>query len=96
MVRSTCGSRTPGGPSPIGGSVLFEHALTAWADYTLCDRAGRLMAVIEAKRAHTPWLASLSALRFEHVCHVWSRDAITYREGSAASSRLRMFRKGDS
>ena len=23
-----------------GGSVLFEHALTACADYTLCDRAG--------------------------------------------------------
>ena len=50
-------------PHRLGGSVLFEHALTACADYTLCDRAGRLMAVIEAKRAHTPWLVSLSALR---------------------------------
>ena len=68
VARSTCCSRTPGGPQPIGGSVLFEHALTACADYTLCDRAGRLMAVIEAKRARTPWLASLSALRAR--CHV--------------------------
>ena len=36
-----------------GASVLFEHALPGGsrADYALCDRAGRPMAVIEAKRA---------------------------------------------
>ena len=36
-----------------GTSVLFEHALSdgSRADYVLCDRAGRPMAVIEAKRA---------------------------------------------
>ena len=36
-----------------GVSVLFEHALPdgTQADYALCDRSGRPMAVIEAKRA---------------------------------------------
>ena len=36
-----------------GVSVLFEHALPdgTLADYALCDRSGRPMAVIEAKRA---------------------------------------------
>ena len=36
-----------------GASVLFEHTLSdgTRADYALCDRAGRPMAVIEAKRA---------------------------------------------
>jgi len=36
-----------------GTNVLFEHALGdgSRADYVLCDRAGRPMAVIEAKRA---------------------------------------------
>ena len=36
-----------------GTSVLFEHALGdgSRADYVLCDRAGRPMAVVEAKRA---------------------------------------------
>ena len=36
-----------------GVSVLFEHALPdgTQADYTLCDRSGRPMAVLEAKRA---------------------------------------------
>ncbi len=36
-----------------GSSVLFEHALTdgTQADYVLCDRQGRPMAALEAKRA---------------------------------------------
>jgi len=36
-----------------GSSVLFEHALPdgSLADYVLCDRQGRPMAVLEAKRA---------------------------------------------
>ena len=36
-----------------GSSVLFEHALSdgTQADYVLCDRQGRPMAVLEAKRA---------------------------------------------
>lgn len=36
-----------------GASVLFEHALPdgSQADYVLCDRQGRPMAVLEAKRA---------------------------------------------
>ena len=36
-----------------GSSVLFEHALPdgTQADYVLCDRQGRPMAVLEAKRA---------------------------------------------
>ena len=36
-----------------GTSILFEHALGdgSRADYVLCDRAGRPMAVVEAKRA---------------------------------------------
>lgn len=36
-----------------GTSVLFEYALPdgARADYVLCDRAGRPMAVVEANRA---------------------------------------------
>ena len=38
-----------------GSSVLFEHALPdgTQADYVLCDRAGRPMAALEAKRAST-------------------------------------------
>ena len=38
-----------------GSSVLFEHALPdgTQADYVLCDRQGRPMAVLEAKRAST-------------------------------------------
>ena len=38
-----------------GSSVLFEHALPdgTLADYVLCDRQGRPMAVLEAKRAST-------------------------------------------
>ncbi len=37
---------------PDGVSVLFEHALPdgTQADYVLCDRSGRPMAVLEAKR----------------------------------------------
>ena len=36
-----------------GVSVLFEHALPdgTQADYVLCDRSGRPMAALEAKRA---------------------------------------------
>ena len=36
-----------------GVSVLFEHALLdgTQADYTLCDRSGRPLAALEAKRA---------------------------------------------
>ncbi len=38
-----------------GSSVLFEHTLPdgTQADYVLCDRQGRPMAVLEAKRAST-------------------------------------------
>ena len=38
-----------------GSSVLFEHALSdgTQADYVLCDRQGRPMAALEAKRAST-------------------------------------------
>ena len=38
-----------------GSSVLFEHALPdgTLADYVLCDRQGRPMAALEAKRAST-------------------------------------------
>ena len=38
-----------------GSSVLFEHALPdgTQADYVLCDRQGRPMAVLEAKRVST-------------------------------------------
>ena len=38
-----------------GSSVLFEHALSdgTQADYVLCDRQGRPMAALEAKRANT-------------------------------------------
>ncbi|MDD9983400.1 MAG: DEAD/DEAH box helicase family protein, partial [Gammaproteobacteria bacterium] len=38
-----------------GSSVLFEHALPdgTQADYVLCDRQGRPMAALEAKRAST-------------------------------------------
>ena len=43
-----------------GASVLFEHALSdgSRADYVLCDRAGRPMAVVEAKRASVDPLAA--------------------------------------
>ena len=43
-----------------GTSVLFEHALPdgSRADYALCDRAGRPMAVIEAKRASVEPIAA--------------------------------------
>ena len=43
-----------------GASVLFEHALPdgSRADYVLCDRAGRPMAVIEAKRASVEPIAA--------------------------------------
>lgn len=43
-----------------GVSVLFEHALPdgTRADYALCDRAGRPMAVIEAKRASVEPIAA--------------------------------------
>ena len=43
-----------------GTSVLFEHALSdgSRADYVLCDRAGRPMAVIEAKRASVEPIAA--------------------------------------
>ena len=38
-----------------GSIVLFEHVLPegTQADYVLCDRQGRLMAALEAKRATT-------------------------------------------
>lgn len=38
-----------------GTSVLFEHTLSdgTRADYVLCDRQGRSMAALEAKRAST-------------------------------------------
>ena len=43
-----------------GVSVLFEHVLPdgSRADYVLCDRTGRPMAVIEAKRAGTAPVAA--------------------------------------
>ena len=43
-----------------GVSVLFEHALSdgSRADYVLCDRAGRPMAVVEAKRASVDPIAA--------------------------------------
>ena len=43
-----------------GTSVLFEHSLAdgSRADYALCDRAGRPMAVIEAKRASVEPIAA--------------------------------------
>ena len=43
-----------------GASVLFEHALGdgSRADYVLCDRAGRPMAVVEAKRASVEPIAA--------------------------------------
>ena len=43
-----------------GTSVLFEHALAdgSRADYVLCDRAGRPMAVVEAKRASVEPIAA--------------------------------------
>ena len=43
-----------------GVSVLFEHALPdgSRADYVLCNRAGRPMAVVEAKRASVQPLAA--------------------------------------
>ena len=43
-----------------GASVLFEHALGdgSRADYVLCDRAGRPMAVVEAKRASVDPIAA--------------------------------------
>ena len=43
-----------------GVSVLFEHGLGdgSRADYVLCDRAGRPMAVVEAKRASVDPLAA--------------------------------------
>ncbi|NKC12898.1 MAG: hypothetical protein GKR94_12075 [Gammaproteobacteria bacterium] len=42
-----------------GSIVLFEHALPGGtqADYVLCDRQGRPMAVLEAKRASTDPIA---------------------------------------
>ena len=43
-----------------GSSVLFEHALPdgTQADYVLCDRQGRPMAALEAKRASTEPIAA--------------------------------------
>ena len=43
-----------------GTSVLFEHALGdgSRADYVLCDRSGRPMAVVEAKRASVDPIAA--------------------------------------
>ena len=43
-----------------GSSVLFEHALPdgTQADYVLCDRQGRPMAALEAKRASTDPIAA--------------------------------------
>ncbi|MYB20079.1 MAG: restriction endonuclease subunit R [Holophagales bacterium] len=43
-----------------GSSVLFEHALPdgTQADYVLCDRQGRPMAVLEAKRASVDPIAA--------------------------------------
>ena len=43
-----------------GSSVLFEHALPdgTQADYVLCDRQGRPMAALEAKRAGTDPIAA--------------------------------------
>ena len=43
-----------------GSSVLFEHALPdgTQADYMLCDRQGRPMAALEAKRASTDPIAA--------------------------------------
>ena len=43
-----------------GASVLFEHALPdgTQADYVLCDRQGRPMAALEAKRASTDPIAA--------------------------------------
>ena len=43
-----------------GSSVLFEHALPdgTQADYVLCERLGRPMAALEAKRASTDAIKS--------------------------------------
>ena len=43
-----------------GASVLFEHALAdgTQADYVLCDRQGRPMAALEAKRASVDPIAA--------------------------------------
>ena len=48
-----------------GASVLFEHALPdgSRADYVLCDRAGRPMAVVEAKRASVEPIAAQDQAR---------------------------------
>lgn len=63
MPRSEAFSRTKidallrdvGWPISDGVTVLFEHPLPdgTRADYVLCDRAGRPLAVLEAKRAST-------------------------------------------
>ena len=47
--------RDAGWNLPDGMSVRFEHALPdgTQADYVLCDRQGRPMAALEAKRMHT-------------------------------------------
>ena len=60
MSGSTPCSRTAGWNLTDGSSVLLEHALPdgTLADYVLCDRQGRPMAVLEAKRASVDPIAA--------------------------------------
>ena len=56
-----------------GASVLFEHALRdgTRADYVLCDRAGRPMAAVEAKRASVePIAAQDQGIRYARLLEV--------------------------
>ena len=56
-----------------GISVLFEHTLSdgSRADYTLCDRVGRPMAVIEAKRSSkTPITAQDQGIHYAALLDV--------------------------
>ena len=58
-----------------GTSVLFEHALPDGprADYVLCDRAGRPMAVVEAKRASVePIAAQDQGRHYAALLRSWS------------------------
>ncbi len=51
-----------------GSSVLFEHGLPdgTQADYVLCDRQGRPMAALEAKRASTEMRSSRYSMGLGH------------------------------
>ncbi len=80
-----------------GSSVLFEHALPdgTQADYVLCDRQGRPMAALEAKRATTDPIAAR-----DQGCHyaeqrrivgILNRAARIERLRRRAQKRLREF-----